>query len=56
MNLTSILYAIGFTAGWILCAFFGWSDDSSVLRNLSMMFSGFCLGGVVTILIESSDL
>lgn len=51
-----IFYVIGFTAGWILCAFFGWSDDSSVLRNLSMMFSGFCLGGLAVCVIESSDL
>jgi len=50
------LYTIGFTAGWILCAFFGWSDDSSVLRNLSMMFSGFCLGGLVVLLIEAYEL
>jgi hypothetical protein len=53
--MTSILYAIGFTAGFFVCAFLGWSDTSIPLDNLMLMFSGFCLGGMAVCVFENWD-
>ena len=55
MNLTSILYAIGFTLGFCLCLFFGYSPDTPYYQQALMLFSGFCLGGMAVIVIEALD-
>jgi hypothetical protein len=51
----SILYAIGFTAGFLLCAFIGWSSNSIPLDNLLLMFSGFCAGGMALCILENRN-
>jgi len=55
MNLTSILYAIGFTLGFCLCLFFGYSLDTPYYQQALMLFSGFCLGGMAVMVIEALD-
>ena len=55
MNLTSILYAIGFTLGFCLCLFFGYSPDTPYYQQALMLFSGFCLGGMAVCVIENLD-
>ena len=49
----SILYPIGFTLMFCLSLFLGWSDTSIPLNNLFLMFSGFCLGGILVCIFES---
>jgi hypothetical protein len=52
----NIIYAIGFTAGFLICAFLGWSDNySTLLTNLMLMFSGFCAGGMAICIFENWD-
>ncbi len=46
MNLTSILYAIGFTLGFCLCLFAGWDADGNAFRQAFLVFAGFCFGGM----------
>jgi hypothetical protein len=55
MNLTSILYAIGFTLGLCLSLFAGWDTDANAFRQVFLVFSGFCLAGVAVIVIEALD-
>ena len=55
MNLTSILYAIGFTLGFCLCLFFGYNPDTPYYQQALMLFSGFCLGGIAVVVIEALD-
>ena len=55
MNLTSILYAIGFTFGLCLCLFIGWDADANAFRQAFLVFAGFCFGGVAVIVIEALD-
>lgn len=55
-NMMNIIYAIGFTAGFLICAFLGWSDNySTLLTNLMLMFSGFCAGGMAICIFENWD-
>jgi hypothetical protein len=51
--MTAILYTLGFATAFFVSLFFGWSDDTTALKQLTMMFSGFCLGGIAIIVIES---
>lgn len=51
----SILYAIGFTLAFCICGYLGWSSDSIPLDNLLLMFSGFCLGGMLICIFENWD-
>jgi len=51
----SILYPIGFTLMFCVSLFFGWSDTSIPLNNLFLMFSGFCLSGIVVLIIENRN-
>ena len=55
MNLTSILYAIGFTFGLCLCLclFIGWDADANAFRQAFLVFAGFCFGGVLVLFTES---
>ena len=53
MNLTSILYAIGFTLGFCLCLFAGWDSDSNAFRQAFLVFAGFCFGGMAVMVIEN---
>ena len=55
MNLTSILYANGFTFGMCLCLFIGWDADANAFRQAFLVFAGFCFGGVAVIVIEALD-
>ena len=52
MNLTSILYAMGFTLAFCLSLFFGYSDDTSILKQALMVFAGFCMGGMALCVID----
>jgi hypothetical protein len=52
-TMTAILYTLSFTTAFFLSLFFGWSDDTTLTKQLSMMFSGFCLGGIAIIVIET---
>lgn len=51
--MTSILYAIGFTASTLICGYLGWSSDTTPLNNLLLMFSGFCAGGMAVCIFEN---
>jgi hypothetical protein len=51
--MTAILYTLGFATAFFLSLFFGLSDDTTLAKQLSMMFSGFCLGGIAIIVIET---
>jgi len=53
--MSTILYPIGFTAGFFICAFLGWSDFEPPYKQLLMMFSGFCLGGIAVLVIEEIE-
>jgi len=53
MNLTSILYAIGFTLGFCLCLFAGWDADGNAFRQAFLVFAGFCFGGMAVMVIEN---
>jgi hypothetical protein len=53
MNLTSILYAIGFTLGFCLCLFAGWDADGNAFRQAFLVFAGFCFGGIAVCVIEN---
>ena len=55
MNLTSILYAIGFTLGFCLCLFAGWDADGNAFRQAFLVFAGFCFGGMAVMVIEALD-
>lgn len=52
MNVTSILFAIGFTLAFCLSLFFGWDADVPALRQAVLVFSGFCLGGMALCIID----
>ena len=52
MNVTSILFAIGFTLAFCLSLFFGWDADVPALRQAVLVFSGFCLGGMALCVID----
>jgi hypothetical protein len=49
----SILYAIGFTLALCLSVFFGYSEDAPYYQQALMFFGGFCLGGIVLLVIEN---
>jgi hypothetical protein len=51
----SILYAIGFTAGFLLCQFFGYNSDTPYYQQALQVFSGFCFGGLALCVIEAYD-
>ena len=55
MNLTAILYTIGFTLGLCISLFVGWDADANAFRQAFLVFSGFCLAGVAVIVIEALD-
>jgi hypothetical protein len=55
MNIVPILYAIGLTAGAIMTALFGWTDDAPILKNIALMVSGYCVGGLMLMIFESWD-
>ena len=50
-----IIYAIGFTLGFCLCLFMGYSPDTPYYQQALMMFAGFCFGGVALCVIENLD-
>ena len=50
--MTSILYAIGFTLSFCLSLFFGFSDDTPILKQALMVFAGFCMGGMALCVID----
>lgn len=54
-NMPSILYAIGLTSGSILSAYFGWTDDAPMLKNIALMVSGYCMGGLMLLVLENMD-
>jgi hypothetical protein len=53
MNLTSILYAIGFTFFFCLFLFLGYSPDVSIFQQGLLVFAGFCLGGIAVLIFEN---
>jgi len=52
MNVTSILFAIGFTLAFCLSLFIGYNPDAPLLQQALMVFSGFCLGGMALCVID----
>ena len=54
-NMPSILHAIGFTAGFLLCQFFGYNSDTPYYQQALLVFSGFCFGGLALCVIEAYD-
>lgn len=52
MNVTSILFAIGFTLAFCLSLFFGFSDDTPIFKQALMVFAGFCMGGMALCVID----
>ena len=55
MNLTAILYTIGFTLGLCISLFVGWDADANVFRQAFLVFAGFWFGGMAVIVIEALD-
>ena len=53
--MSTIFYPIGFTAGFLICAYLGWSDFEPPYKQLLMMFSGFCVGGLAVLVIEEIE-
>jgi len=53
--MSTILYPVGFTAGFLICSYLGWSDLEPPYKQLLMMFSGFCLGGIAVLFIEAIE-
>ena len=51
----AILYTLGLTTGAILCAIFGWTDDAPMFKNLALMVSGYCMGGLMLLILENMD-
>lgn len=50
--MTSVTYAIGFTLAFCLSLFFGINDTSTYTQQALLLFSGFCLGGIVVLVLE----
>jgi hypothetical protein len=50
--MTSVHYAIGFTLSFCASLAFGINDTSTYIQQSALIFSGFCLGGIVIMLIE----
>jgi hypothetical protein len=50
--MTSVHYAIGFTLAFCASLFYGINDVSTYAQQSALIFAGFCLGGVVVILLE----
>jgi len=49
----AILYTFVLTAGSILAGFFGWTDDAPAIRNIALMVSGYCIGGIALLIFEN---
>ena len=49
----TILYTFVLTAGAILSGFFGWTDDAPIIRNIALMVSGYCMGGIALLIFEN---
>ena len=49
----TILYTLGLTTGAILTALFGWTDDAPIIKNLALMVSGYCMGGLMLLILEN---
>lgn len=50
--MTSVHYAIGFTLAFCASLFYGINDVSTYAQQSALIFAGFCLGGVVVVVLE----
>ena len=50
--MNSVNFAIGFTLLFCLSLFMGWDMDAVAFKQALLVFSGFCLGGVVILVLE----
>lgn len=50
--MTSVHYAIGFTLALCFSLFVGINDTSTYTQQSALIFAGFCLGGVVVLILE----
>ena len=51
-HMTSVHYAIGFTLAFCASLFYGINDVSTYAQQLALIVAGFCLGGVVVVVVE----
>lgn len=50
-----VLYSIGFTLAMCASLAIGYSPDMPYYQQASLLFAGFCLGGVVLCAIENLE-
>jgi hypothetical protein len=50
--MNSVNFAIGFTLMFCASLFFGINDTSLFTQQVALVFSGFCLAGVVILILE----
>ena len=50
--MNSVNFGIGFTLMFCASLFFGVNDTSTYAQQGALVFAGFCLGGVVILMLE----
>ncbi len=50
--MNSVNFAVGFTLMFAISLFMGWDIDAVAFKQALLVFSGFCLGGVVILVLE----
>jgi hypothetical protein len=50
--MNSVNFAVGFTLMFCISLFLGWDMNAVAFKQAALIFAGFCLGGVVILMLE----